>query len=65
MACQISPIRFSSALQIRTVCHSSCYVAGDMQGTLLHMPGNGDIGMVIAIVFVDNDQDQPLPSALF
>ena len=39
-----------------------------MQGTLVHMPGNGDIGMVIAIVFVDNDQishfHQPFFNAL-
>src|SRR5699024_11966148 len=32
------------------------FTSQNMQGTLVHMPGNGDIGMVIAIVFVDNDQ---------
>ncbi|KLU20210.1 hypothetical protein EOS_42635, partial [Caballeronia mineralivorans PML1(12)] len=44
------------------------FTSQNMQGTLVHMPGNGDIGMVIAIVFVDNDQishfHQPFFNAL-
>ncbi len=49
MACQISliprfPVRYMSepVAAIRRIC------VADMQGTLVHMPGNGDIGTVIA-----------------
>lgn len=32
------------------------FMLQNMQGIFVYMLGNGDIGMVIVIVFVDNDQ---------